>query len=166
MPNAPKLALRSTLAAAVAAVIGAASIACGTLGSIASPTPVVLRPSPTPTLTLTDMAKADIAARFDAQLIALNRGDFEAAYEMCAPDYRAQRGMQQYTKAINDYLSRYNVTPLTFDARELVVRRGTAERYDVSYDIYIDGEFAESINNAGGYIIHHGVWYDDHALCR
>lgn len=166
MTRHPVASVRARLIAAVLVLACAAVLACGTLGSIASPTPVALLPSPTPTLTLTDMAKADITARFAAQQVALNRGDFDAAYEMCAPDYRAQRDVDLYTKAITNFLARYNVTPLTFDARELVVKRGTAERYDVSYDIYIDGEFSESITNAGGYIVHHGVWYDDHALCR
>ena len=145
---------------------GAISVACGTLGPIASPTRIVIESTPTPTPTLADRAKSDISARFAAQQSALNAGDLTAAYEMCAPDYRAQSDISQFTRAVNDYLARFNVTPRTLDARNLRVSKGTAERYDISYDIYIDGEFSESVNNAGGYLVHDGAWFDDHALCR
>lgn len=144
----------------------AAFVACGTLGPIASPTPIVIESSPTPTPTLADRAKSDITAQFNAQRSALNAGDLTAAYEMCAPDYRAQNDISQFTKAVNDYLARFNVMPSTLDVRNLRVSKGTAERYDISYDIYIDGEFSEAVNNAGGYLIHDGAWFDDHALCR
>ncbi len=156
----------SCIAIVLAVAAGAASLACGTLGPIASPTPIVIESSPTPTPTLADRAKSDISARFAAQQSALNAGDLTAAYEMCAPDYRAQSDVSQFTKAINDYLERFNVTPRTLDTRNLRVSKGTAERYDISYDIYIDGEFSESVNNAGGYLVHDGAWFDDHALCR
>ena len=154
------------IAIALTVAAGAVSVACGTLGPIASPTPIVIESSPTPTPTLADRAKSDISARFAAQQSALNAGDLTAAYEMCAPDYRAQSDVAEFSKAVNDYLSRFNVTPRTLDARNLRVSKGTAERYDISYDIYIDGEFSESVNNAGGYLVHDGAWFDDHALCR
>lgn len=141
-------------------------MSCGTLGPIASPTPVVIVPSPTPTPTIADRAKSDIVARFGAQQDALNSGDFESAFNMCAPDYRAQVDLEGFTRAVNDYLDRFNVLPQTLDARNLVVSKGTAERYDISYDIFINGEYSETVRNAGGYIIHNGSWYDDHALCR
>ena len=154
------------IAIALAVAAGAISVACGTLGPIASPTRIVIESTPTPTPTLADRAKSDISARFAAQQSALNAGDLTAAYEMCAPDYRAQSDISQFTRAVNDYLARFNVTPRTLDARNLRVSKGTAERYDISYDIYIDGEFSESVNNAGGYLVHDGAWFDDHALCR
>lgn len=149
---------------AVAASI--ATVACGTLGPIVTPTPVVIQDSPTPTPTLADRAKSDISERFSAQQSALNAGDLDAAYQMCAPDYRAQNDVAEFSKALSDYLARFNITPRTMDARNLRVSKGTAERYDISYDIFIDGEFSESVNNAGGYLIHDDAWFDDHALCR
>ena len=162
-----KLIARAALACVAAAVAAPfVLIGCGTLGPIASPTPVVIVPSPTPTPTLADRAKSDIVVRFDAQQDALNSGDFESAFNMCAPDYRAQTDLEGFTKAVNDYLSRFNVTPQTLDARNLRVSKGTAERYDISYDIFINGEFSETVSNAGGYIIHNGSWFDDHAMCR
>lgn len=150
----------------LAAIAGIATVACGTLGPIVTPTPIVIVDSPTPTPTLADRAKADISDRFGAQQDALNAGDLTAAYEMCAPDYRAQNDVAEFSKALTDYLARFNVTPRTFDTRNLRVSKGTAERYDISYDIFIDGEFSESVNNAGGYLSHDGTWFDDHALCR
>lgn len=158
---------KSALACVAIAIVALfALMSCGTLGPIASPTPVVVVASPTPTPTIADRAKSDIVARFDAQQDALNSGDFESAFNMCAPDYRAQVDLDGFTKAVNDYLDRFNVVPQTLDARNLVVSKGTAERYDISYDIFIDGEYSETVRNAGGYIIHNGSWYDDHALCR
>ena len=154
------------LTMATAFVLAVAGIACGTLGPIASPTPIIIANSPTPTPTLADRAKADIATRFEAQQRSLNSGDYGAAFEMCAPDYRAQTDVEQFAKAVNNFLSRYNVTPLTLDARNLKVAKGTAERYDITYDLFIDGEFSETVASAGGYIVHQGSWYDDHALCR
>ena len=154
------------LVAVAVVAAGFASLSCGTLGPIASPTPVVISATPTPTPTMADRAKSNITSRFMAQQGALNSGDFPAAFEMCAPDYRAQTDVDAFTKAVNDYLSRFNVVPQTLDARNLRVSKGTAERYDISYDIYIDGEFSETVSNAGGYIIHMGDWFDDHALCR
>lgn len=162
-----KMIMKTALACIVAAVAAPfILIGCGTLGPIASPTPVVIVPSPTPTPTIADRAKSDIVAMFNAQQAALNAGDFESAFNMCAPDYRAQTDLEGFTKAVNDYLERLNVVPQTLDARNLRVSKGTAERYDISYDLFINGEFSETFANAGGYIIHNGSWYDDHALCR
>ena len=141
--------------------------ACGTVGSLATPTLVPeFEPVPTSTPTFTDLAKAEITELFNNEVSFLNGGEWEAAYAICSPDYRTRRSESRFENDVTQVLSRYDVSPTTLDARNVTVTKGRDDRFDLSYDSYIDGRFSQNVSVGGAYVYVNGVWYDDGALCR
>lgn len=141
-------------------------VSCGTVGSLASPTPVSpTSPLPTETPTFTDTSKAEILDEFNKQVAAINAGDWAGAYAICSPDYRSRRSLERFESDVTQLLGRYGVTPATFDARNVQVTKGRDDRFSISYDSYIDGQFSERVDVGGAYVRVSGQWYDDDALC-
>ncbi len=143
-----------------------AVMACGTVGSLATSTSVPeFKPAPTATPTFTDISKTEISELFKEQVSFLNRGAWEEAYAICSPDYRSRRDEERFENDVNQILSRYDVSPATLDARNVTVTKGRDDRFDLSYDSYIDGIFSQNVRVGGAYVYVNGVWYDDGALC-
>lgn len=141
-------------------------VSCGTVGSLASPTSVApTSPPPTETPTFTDTSKAEILDEFTKQVAALNAGDWASAYAICSPDYRSRRSLERFELDVTQLLVRYGVTPATLDARNVQVTKGRDDRFSISYDSYVDGQFSERVDVGGAYVRVSGQWYDDDGLC-
>ncbi len=143
-----------------------AAAACGTVGSLASPTAPVDVAEVTPTPSFTDIAKTNIVDLFNRQTTAIRDGDWEAAFHDCSPNYRSRREVERFTEDVREYLSRLDTTPDMLDARNPVATKGRDDRFDLNYDLYIDDEFAESVRAGGAYVKVRNDWYDDGVWCR
>ena len=143
------------------------AVGCGTVGSLASPTPVPTdnsRLPPTPSFT--DTAKSEITTLFGGQAASITGGNWEAVYRTCNPSYRARRDLERFTGDVGRYLSRLETTAPSLDVRNPVVTRGRDDRFDLNYDLYIDDEFSQTIRVGGAYVYINGQWYDDGVWCR
>ena len=142
-------------------------VACGTVGSLASPTSLPpLGPEPTPTASFTDVSKSTITDIFTREAAHVKAGDWESVFEVCSPDYRTRRDVARFQEDVERYLLRLDTSPSALDARNPVVTKGRDDRFDLNYDLYIDGEFSETVRVGGAYIQIHGEWYDDGVWCR
>ena len=142
-------------------------IGCGTVGSLASPTPVPSNDSRlTPTPSFTDVAKSEIKSLFDEQVTFISNEDWESTYRTCNPSYRARRDLDRFTGDIDGYLSRLDTTATSLDVRNPVVTKGRDDRFDLNYDLYIGDEFSQTIRVGGAYVYINGQWYDDGVWCR
>ena len=140
---------------------------CGTVGSLASPTPLPSDvPELTPTPSFTDEAKAVIEVLFLDQSRSISAGDWNVAFQSCSPSYRSRREVERFTEDVERYLLRLDTAPAKLDVRNPVVTKGRDDRFDLNYDLYIDGEYAETVRVGGAYIQIRGEWYDDGVWCR
>ena len=140
---------------------------CGTVGSLASPTPLPIDVTElTPTPTFTDAAKAEITALFSEQADSISNSDWQSVYHSCNPTYRARRDLERFTGDVARYLSRFETTPGSLDVRNPIVIKGRDDRFDLNYDLYLAGEFSQTIRVGGAYIFVNGEWYDDGVWCR
>ena len=142
------------------------SFACGAVGSIASPTPVPTELPATPTPTLTDIAKADITELFNRQSEYIKNGDWQSAFHVCTPSYRARRDVERFTDDVERYLLRHDTSYAILDVRNPEVTKGRDDRFDMNYDLYIAGEFSETIRVGGAYVQVQEEWFDDGVWCR
>ena len=142
------------------------ALACGAVGSIASPTPIPTLVPATPTSTFTDIAKSDITDLFNRQSISIRVGDWQSAFHTCNPSYRTRRDVERFQEDVERYLLRHDTSPATLDVRNPQVTKGRDDRFDMNYDLYIEGEFAETIRVGGAYVQVHDEWYDDGVWCR
>ena len=151
----------------VTVAVAALSVGCGTVGSVVTPTPVpVSAPEPTATPSLTDEAKAKITDLFGEQSKLIKAGSWEAAFETCTPSYRSRRDADRFAGDVQRYLLRLDTAPETLDVRNPEATKGRDDRFDLNYDLYIEGEFAETVRVGGAYVQVHGTWYDDGVWCR
>ena len=158
--NKPKIFL---FAVAVAAIW----IGCGTVGSLASPTPTPAdAPEPTSTPSLTDEAKGEITGLFGRQATHIMVGDWDAVFQICSPGYRSRRDVGRFREDLQRYLLQLDTTPETLDVRDPEVTKGRDDRFELNYDLYINGEFSETVRVGGAYVQVHGTWYDDGVWCR
>ncbi len=141
-------------------------VACGTVGSLASPTPVATVVEATPTATFTDMSKAAITELFVRQSASIKEGDWQSAFHSCTPSYRTRRDVPRFQEDVERYLLRHDTTAATLDVRNPQVTKGRDDRFDMNYDLYIDSEFAETIRVGGAYVQVQDEWYDDGVWCR
>ena len=140
---------------------------CGTVGSLASPTPFpAYEPEPTPTPSFTDESKATISALFVEQTRLLKNRDWQALYQTCSPNYRSRRDVDRFKGDVERYITQLDTAPATLDARNPTVTKGRDDRFDLNYDLYIGGEFAETVRVAGAYTQVRNEWYDDGVWCR
>ena len=137
------------------------------MGSIASPTAVPVNvPEPTPTPSFTDVSKTEISALFEEQAGAISRADWESVYHSCNPSYRARRDLERFQGDVEQYLSRLDTSSDSLDVRGPEVTKGRDDRFDLNYDLYIEGEFSQTIRVGGAYVFINGQWYDDGVWCR
>ncbi len=137
------------------------------MGSLASPTPLPANePEPTPTPSFTDSAKAEISNLFQKQLTAILSADWQFIYHSCNPSYRARRDQERLKGDVEQYLKRFDAAPTLLDVRDPVVAKGRDDRFDLNYDLYIEGEFSQTIRVGGAYVFINGQWYDDGVWCR
>lgn len=142
-------------------------VGCGTVGSLASPTPVPVDNSRlTPTPSFTDTAKTEITTLFREQTASIKGGNWEAVYRTCNPSYRARRDLERFTGDVGRYLSRLETTAASLDVRNPIVTKGRDDRFDLNYDLYIGEEFSQTIRVGGAYVYINGQWYDDGVWCR
>ena len=142
-------------------------VGCGTVGSVVSPTPLpVEAPEPTPTPSLTDEAKTKITEIFNEQAVLIKGGDWEAAFHLCSPSYRSRRDPDRFAEDVERHLLRLDAATETLDVRNPEATKGRDDRFDLNYDLYIDGEFSETVRVGGAYVQVHGAWYDDGVWCR
>ncbi len=141
-------------------------MSCGTVGSLASPTaePSAM-PTPTPTPTFTDESKAQILELFRKQVQDLNELKWDHAYQICSPEYRTRRDLDRFKNDLQQLLERYDTTAATLDARNVKVTKGRDDRFDITYDSYVDGVYSQSVRVGGAYLFINGVWRDGGALC-
>ena len=149
---------------ALAASISVAS--CGTVGSLASPTPVATVAEATPTATFTDVSKAEITELFTEQSAWIRDSDWQSAFHTCSPSYRTRRDVERFQEDVERYLLRHDTAPGILDVRNPEVTKGRDDRFDMNYDLYIEGEFAETIRVGGAYVQVQDEWYDDGVWCR
>lgn len=142
------------------------TVGCGTVGSLASPTPVPTVTELTPTPSFTDEAKSALTDLFIKQAAWINARDWETAFQSCSPSYRSRRDVARFIEDVQRYLARFETTADALDVRNPVVTKGRDDRFDMNYDLYIDGEFSETVRVGGAYIQVHGEWYDDGVWCR
>ncbi len=143
------------------------AIGCGTVGSLASPTPAptnLQEASATPSIT--DSAKSEVSAIFVGQFEAVRNGDWQAVFDSCSPSYRSRRDASRLAEDIERYLTRLDTTFEELDVRNPVADKSREDRFDLDYDLYIDGEFSETVRVGGAYVQVHGEWYDDGVWCR
>ncbi len=141
--------------------------ACGTVGSVVTPTPTPDNsPMATATPTFTDVAKAEILVLFEEQVLAISGADWAGAYNICNPSYRNRRDVERFTNDVQRLLSRYETTAEGLDIRNAVVSKGRDDRFDLDYDLYIAGAFSQHFQIAAGYVFINGAWYDDGVWCR
>ena len=140
--------------------------ACGTVGSLVSPTAPVVVAQVTPTPSFTDAAKVTIVDLFVRQSLSIKNGDWETAFQNCSPGYRSRRDIERFAEDVREYLSRLDATPDMLDARNPVVTKGRDDRFDLNYDLYIDDEFSETVRVGGAYVRVRDEWYDDGVWCR
>jgi len=151
----------------LALTLGSAGLACGTVGSLATPTPTPDNsPPPTPTPTFTDLAKTDILALFNEQVLAISASDWASAYAICEPSYRSRRDLDRFTRDVQILLTGYDTTAAELDIRNAVVTKGRDDRFDLDYDLFIGDAFSQHFRIAGGYIYTSGEWYDNGVWCR
>lgn len=142
-------------------------VGCGTVGSVVSPTPLpVDAPEPTSTPSLTDEAKTKITELFNDQAVLIKNGDWEAAFQVCSPSYRSRREPDRFAEDVERHLLRLDAAPQTLDVRNPEATKGRDDRFDLNYDLYIEGEFSETVRVGGAYVQVHGTWYDDGVWCR
>ena len=84
--------------------------ACGTVGSLASPTAPVDVAEVTPTPSFTDIAKTNIVDLFNRQTLAIRSADWETAFHNCSPNL-IPADVERFTG--REYLSRLDTTPNT-----------------------------------------------------
>ena len=142
------------------------SFACGAVGSIASPTPVPTEMPETPTPTLTDIAKADITELFNRQFEYIKNRDWQSAFQVCTPSYRARRDVARFMDDLERYLLRHDTSPDILDVRNPEVTKGRDDRFDIDYDLYIADKFSETIRVGGAYVQVQQEWFDDGVWCR
>ena len=137
------------------------------MGSLASPTPLPANePEPTPTPSFTDAAKSDISNLFAEQAAAILSSEWQTVYESCNPTYRARRDVDRFKGDVEQYLSRLDAAPTALDVRDPQVTKGRDDRFDLNYDLYIDGEYSQTVRVGGAYVFINGHWYDDGVWCR
>ena len=142
-------------------------LGCGTVGSLASPTPVPVDAiEPTPTPSFTDAAKSEIEAIFVEQSEAVRNGNWQTVFDACSPSYRSRRDVVRIAEDIERYLTRLDTTFPQLDVRNPNLTKGRDDRFDLDYDLYIDGEFSETVRVGGAYVQVHGEWHDDGVWCR
>ena len=140
---------------------------CGTVGSLASPTPLPADgPEATPTASFTDAAKTEISELFSEQAVSISEGDWQTVYHTCNPSYRTRRELERFTGDVEQYLSLLDTAPRSLEVRNPVVTKGRDDRFDLNYDLYIDSEYSQTIRVGGGYVSINGQWYDDGVWCR
>lgn len=122
--------------------------------------------SATSTPTLTDIAKTDILELFNRQSEYIKNGDWQSAFRVCTPSYRARRDVERFTDDVERYLLRHDTSFAILDVRNPEVTKGRDDRFDMYYDFYIDGEFSETIRVGGAYIRVQEEWFDDGLWCR
>ena len=141
-------------------------LGCGTVGSLASPTPVATVVEANPTPTFTDLSKSAINELFVRQSVWVKNGDWQSAFDSCSPSYRTRRDVERFKEDVQRYLLRHDTAPDILDVRNPEVTKGRDDRFDMNYDLYIDSEFAETIRVGGAYVHVNGQWYDDGVWCR
>ena len=151
----------------LAVIIGAlAATACGTVGRLATPTPIATLPPATPTATFTDTAKEEIAALFERQIAAIVAGEWDVLFATCSPDYRSRRAVDRLAEDLARYLVRLDVDAASLDPRNLEITKGRDDRFDLNYDLFIDGQYSQTVRVGSAYVHVVGEWYDDGVWCR
>ncbi len=154
--------LGSVLASALLTLIG-----CGTVGRVVTPTAMpASEPEPTATPTFTQASKATIEALFVEQTDAIFRQDWEAAFQACSPNYRTRRDVDRFTNDVQTYLSQRNPAEAELDVRNPEATKGRDDRFDLNYDLFLDGGYTDTIRSSGAYVLVNGTWFDDGVWCR
>jgi hypothetical protein len=121
---------------------------------------------PTPTPSFTDAAKSELLDLFAEQAAAVSSSDWPSLYHSCNPSYRARRDLERFKGDVEQYLSRLDTTSTALDVRNLEVTKGRDDRFDLNYDLYLDGEYSQTIRVGGAYVFVNRQWYDDGVWCR
>lgn len=136
------------------------------MGSLATSTPVATVTEAPATPTFTDRSKAAIESLFIEQTTAIKDDDWQTAFQSCSPSYRTRRDPDRFREDLERYLLRLDTAPGVLDVRDPEVTKGRDDRFDMNYDLYIGGEYSETIRVGGAYVQVHDEWYDDGVWCR
>jgi hypothetical protein len=112
------------------------------------------------------VAKARVAELFERQVSAIQRGDWQAVYEMCSPGFRAARNLNRFLLDAARQFARDGYTVEGFEARRVEPNERAPDRVTVRWDAYQDGNYVRTTEIGQTYIFTQGSWFDDGAWCR
>lgn len=113
-----------------------------------------------------EIAKARVNEIFESQIDAIKRGDWEAVFETCSPNFHAARDLERFVQDAAAQFARDGYTPAGFEARNVEPFVRTADRIRVRWDAYENGSYVRTEEIGQIFVFTQGDWFDDGAWCK